>query len=351
MLGPFAAPAVVKAGQGPIGSDTRMKKFGFILVRNFTLSPLSMFIDTLRLAGDDGDRSRRGRFDWQIVGEKCLPIRSSSGVEVLPTRQVTAPEDYDNIVVVGGLLSGGQHLSSEKEAFLQLAARRGVPITALCTGSFVLAQYGLLDNYRACVSWFHVKEFREKYPHVRANADTLFLVDKDRATCAGGAGAADLASHFVSKLADDRAAEKAARILVLDRIRTDRDVQPNGDLFPTAVSRHIRRALLMMESNIQEKTSVSDIAKKLGISRRQLERLFSEEIQTSPVAAYLALRLRYAGTLLANTDLQISEIAYRCGFQNAGHFSRVYRQNVGIPPSNFRKTGTPPGTAMGTAGS
>ncbi|MBN9552045.1 MAG: GlxA family transcriptional regulator [Alphaproteobacteria bacterium] len=323
-----------------------MKKFGFVLVRDFTLSPLSMFIDTLRLAGDDGDRSRRGRFDWQIVGEKGLPIRSSSGVEVLPTKQIAAPEDYDNIVVVGGLLNGGQHLSAEKEAFLRLAARRGIPITALCTGSFVLAEYGLLDNYRACVSWFHVKEFREKFPHVRANADTLFLVDRDRATCAGGAGAADLASHFVSKLADDRAAEKAARILVLDRIRTDRDVQPSGELFPTAASRHIRRALLMMESSIQEKTSVSDIAKKLGISRRQLERLFSEEIQTSPVAAYLALRLRYAGTLLANTDLQIGEIAYRCGFQNAGHFSRVYRQNVGIAPSAFRKTGTPLTPAM-----
>jgi len=316
-----------------------MIKFGFVLVRNFTISPLSMFIDTLRLAGDDGDRSRRGTFDWQIIGEKGLPIRSSSGVEVLPTRQITAPEDYDNIVVVGGLLNGGQYLSTEKEAFLLLAARRGVPITALCTGSFVLAQHGLLDNYRACVSWFHVNEFREKFPHVRANADTLFLVDKDRATCAGGAGAADLASHFVSRLADDKAAEKAARILVLDRIRTDRDVQPNGELFPTAASRHTRRALLMMESSIQEKITVTDIAKKLGISRRQLERLFSEEIHTSPVAAYLALRLRYAKTLLTNSDLQIGEIAYRCGFQNAGHFSRVYRQNIGIPPSDFRKSG------------
>lgn len=150
-----------------------MNKFGFVLVRKFTLSPRSMFIDTLRLAGDGGDRSRRGRFDWQIIGEKGLAMRSSSGVEVLPTKQITAPEDYDNIVVVGGLLSGGQHLSAEKEAFLRLAARRGVPITALCTGSFVLAQYGLLDNYRACVSWFHVNEFREQFPDVRANADTL----------------------------------------------------------------------------------------------------------------------------------------------------------------------------------
>jgi transcriptional regulator GlxA family with amidase domain len=298
---------------------------------------MSLFIDTLRLAGDDGDRSRRGRFDWQIIGDRGLPVRSSCGVELLPTKQLTDPQDYDNIVVVGGLLNGTQYLSGEKEAFLRKAAQRGVPLTALCTGSFVLAHYGLLDNYRACVSWFHIKEFRNAFPHVRAHADTLFSIDGDRATCAGGAGAADLASYFVSKHVDDKAAEKASKILVLDRIRTGRDTQPNGELFPKAKSRHIRRALLLMESNLQEKVTVTDVASKLGVSRRQLERLFATEIETSPMAAYLALRLQYAKTLLGTSDLQIGEIAYRCGFPNAGHFSRVYRQHEGLAPSTLRR--------------
>ncbi|TPK54842.1 GlxA family transcriptional regulator [Mesorhizobium sp. B2-4-19] len=312
-------------------------RFGFLLARNFTLSPMSLFIDTLRLAGDDGDRSRRGRFDWQIIGERGLPIRSSSGVELLPTKQITDPQDYDNIVVVGGLLNGTQYLSEEKQDFLRRAAECDVPLTALCTGSFVLAHYGLLDNYRACVSWFHIKQFRDAFPDVRAHADTLFSIDGNRATCAGGAGAADLASYFVSKHVDNKAAEKASKILVLDRIRTGRDVQPNGELFPKAKSRHIRRALLLMESNLQEKITVTDVASKLGISRRQLERLFATEIETSPMAAYLALRLQYAKTLLGTSDLQIGEIAYRCGFPNAGHFSRVYRQHEGGTPTALRR--------------
>ncbi|MBZ9799081.1 MULTISPECIES: GlxA family transcriptional regulator [unclassified Mesorhizobium] len=298
---------------------------------------MSLFIDTLRLAGDDGDRSRRGRFDWQIIGERGLPIRSSSGVELLPTKQITDPQDYDNIVVVGGLLNGTQYLSEEKQDFLRRAAECDVPLTALCTGSFVLAHYGLLDNYRACVSWFHIKQFRDAFPDVRAHADTLFSIDGNRATCAGGAGAADLASYFVSKHVDNKAAEKASKILVLDRIRTGRDVQPNGELFPKAKSRHIRRALLLMESNLQEKITVTDVASKLGISRRQLERLFATEIETSPMAAYLALRLQYAKTLLGTSDLQIGEIAYRCGFPNAGHFSRVYRQHEGGTPTALRR--------------
>lgn len=312
------------------------RKFAFVLVRDFTLSPLSLFIDTLRLAGDDGDRSRRVEFDWQIVGERGLPIRASCGVDILPTKQVGDPEEYDNIVIVGGLLNANHSLSSEKEAFLLRAAARGVPLTALCTASFVLARYGLLDGYRTSVSWFHIKDFRASFPDVLAHADSLFSIDRNRATCAGGTGAADLAGHFVSKFIGNKAAEKAAKILILDRIRSGRDVQPVGDLFPEASSRSVKRALLLMESNIQEKVTVAEIASRLNFSRRQLERLFSSELGISPMAAYLALRVHYAKSLLEGSDMQVAEIAFRCGFSNPGHFSRVFREYNGVSPTNVR---------------
>ncbi|MEO9338343.1 GlxA family transcriptional regulator [Mesorhizobium sp. SB112] len=313
------------------------KKFAFLLVHDFTLSPLSLFIDTLRLAGDEGDRSRRVEFDWQIVGERGLPMRASCGVELLPTKKMGNPEDFDNIVVVGGLLDTNRGLSSEKEAFLLRAAEKKVPLTALCTGSFVLARYGLLDGYSAAVSWFHIKDFRASFPDVNAHADTLYSVDRGRSTCAGGTGAADLAGYFVSQFIGQKAAEKAAKILVLDRIRNTRDVQPVGDLYPEASSRAVKRALLLMESNLQEKVSVTEIASRLSCSRRQLERLFGVELGISPMAAYLALRVHYARSLLETSDLQIGEIAYRCGFSNAGHFSRVFRQHTGITPTNLRR--------------
>ncbi|WP_192356528.1 GlxA family transcriptional regulator [Mesorhizobium mediterraneum] len=312
------------------------KTFAFLLVRDFTLSPLSLFIDTLRLAGDEGDRSRRVEFDWQILGERGLPIRSSCGLELLPTKAIGDPEDFDNIVVVGGLLDPQQNLSQEKEAFLLRAAERGVHITALCTGSFVLARYGLLNGYEACVSWFHIKDFRQSFPDVRAQADSLYCVDRKRSTCAGGTGAADLAGYFVLKSIGPRPAEKAAKILVMDRIRNSYDVQPIGDLFPEASSRAVKRALLLMESSLQETTTVSEIAAKLNVSRRQLERLFAIELEVSPMAAYLAVRLQYAKSLLEATDLQIGEIGFRCGFGNAGHFSRVFRQHIGVTPTELR---------------
>lgn len=312
-------------------------RFGFILARNFTLSPLSLFIDSLRLAGDEGDLSRRRAFDWQILGDG-LPIRSSCGVELLPTARFGSPNDYDNIVIVGGLLSQQSPITANGERFLLRAAREGTPITALCTGSFVLARFGLLDGYTACVSWFHIGEFRSQFPHVKASADRLYEVDRDRATCSGGAGSADLAAHFVSAVLGDRAAEKASKILILDRVRTTRDAQPVNDMFSGATSISVRRALLLMESNLQGPLEINRIAQSVGRSRRQLERLFGLELDTSPKEAYVALRIARAADLLTASDIPISDVGYEVGFTNAGHFSRVFRQFVGMSPSGVRRS-------------
>ncbi|MER8568111.1 helix-turn-helix domain-containing protein [Mesorhizobium sp. M0924] len=123
---------------------------------------------------------------------------------------------------------------------------------------------------------------------------------------------------------------------MLDRIRSTLDVQPVGDLFPAASSRAVKRALLLMESNLQETLSVAEIAGRLHLSRRQLERLFGAELGIGPMAAYLALRVHQAKSLLEGSDLAIGDIAYRCGFPNAGHFSRVFRHQTGITPTHLR---------------
>ncbi|WP_246658474.1 GlxA family transcriptional regulator [Mesorhizobium sp. GR13] len=307
-----------------------------MLAREFTLSPLSLFIDTLRLAGDDGDRSRRVAFDWQIVGERGLPLRSSCGIEILPTCDVGNPESYDHIVVVGGLLKATHELSREKEEFLLAAARLKKPLVGLCTASFALARYGLLDNHSACVSWFHIRDFRASFPNVDARADSLYLIDRSRATCAGGTGAADLAGQLVKKYLNDVSAQKAANVLMLDRIRSVRDPQPISDMFPGATSSLVKRALLLMESNLHESLSIAEIASQLQISNRQLERRFALELGMGPADAYGAVRINFARKLLADESLQIAEVAFRSGFISASHFSRVFRQHTGVSPSELR---------------
>jgi len=310
-----------------------MKRFAFVLARDFTLSPLSLFVDTLRLAGDEGDRSRRAAFDWQIIGELGLPIRASSGIELMPTAPALRPEDYDNILVVGGLLGRKNSLPASAEWFVESAARKGVPVGALCTGSFVLAEMGLLDGHRASVSWFHIEDFRSRFPDVDASCDRLFIVDGNRATCSGGAGAADLAAHLVSEVIGEQSASKASRILLLDRVRDADAVQPNLELFPEAKTLSVRRALLVMESNLQEPLAIVDVARSVGVSTRQLDRDFAAQLGTSPARAYLKLRISLATRLLSSGKNPVGEVAFQAGFVNAGHFSRVFRKMTGLSPT------------------
>ncbi len=311
-------------------------RFAFVLAREFTLSPLAMFVDTLRLAGDEGDRSRRVLFDWQIVGERGLPVKSSSGFDLMPTAKLENPAAYDHIVVVGGLLNVSKDLGTEKERFVLDAANKGLPISALCTASFHLAKLGLLDGYNVCVSHFHLAQFREEFAGVPVDAVSLFTVDRDRATCAGGSGAADLASYYVRKLVGDGPVEKAARILQLDRIRGQEDPQPEDELFAHTANRDVRRALLLMRSLITEEVDVDMIAKRLRMTRRQLERLFNTHLNTGPKRALQQIRVSVARQMLRETRIPLTEIALRSGFSSAQQLSKVFREKEGTTPTKVR---------------
>jgi transcriptional regulator GlxA family with amidase domain len=314
---------------------TMPKSFAFILTHEFTLTPLSLFVDTLRLAGDEADRSRRIAFDWQIIGTRGLPVRSSCGIDVLPTAEPANLDSFDYIVVVGGLLHNAKALTDGQIHLLKQAAAAGKPIVGLCTASFVLAQHGFLDGHQACVSWLHLEEFQATHPGVDARADKLFLIDRGRITCAGGVGAADLAAALVAGALDEVAANKAADILLLDRVRTHRDLQPNKNLFGKVANRTVRQALLAMQNHCVEPLPVHEIATKANCSPRQLERLFLAHLSITPRHAYMAIRIERAKALIVKNQLSLAEIAYQTGFMNPSHFAKAFKKHAGMQPSRY----------------
>lgn len=175
-------------------ADPRPKlRVGFVLTTRFTLTAFAGFVDALRLGADEGDRSRPIQCEWTILGEPGAAIESSCGAQVVARARLEAPERFDYIVIVGGLLHGGQKVAPEIYAFLRAAARARVALVGLCTGSFVLARAGLLDDYVACVSWFHRDDFMREFPKLRFVSNRMFVVDRDRLTCAGGTSVVHLA--------------------------------------------------------------------------------------------------------------------------------------------------------------
>lgn len=320
----------------PSGAKLRV---GFLLMHNFTLTAFSSFVDVLRLAADEGDRSRPIACSWQVMSPHLRPARSSCGIEIRPTADLLDPANFDYIVVVGGLLAGMPALPSVLARYLEAAARAGIPLVGVCTGSFVLCRLGLMARRKCCVSWYHYHDFLEELPALVPVADRLFVIDGDRITCSGGAGVADLAAHLVAGHLGAAAAQKALNILLIDRPRAAESPQPAPQVADGGFSDdRVSRALLLMEQNLSEPLPVADIAERLGVSPRQLERLFAERLGETPQQSYLTLRLKHGRWMLTHTRFPAARIAADLGFADGSHFGRAFKAKFAMTPAAFRKT-------------
>lgn len=313
----------------------RTLRVGFVLCPDFTLVAFSAFLDTLRLAADEGDRSRPIFCKWDVLSPDMSPIRSSAGVEVKPTVLLTNPSDFDYIVVVGGLLDAPRCNKATLE-FLQRAAAQNMPLVGLCTGSFVLARLGLMNGTMTCVSWFHHEAFVSEFPRIPVTSEVLYVVEKDRLTCAGGTSVVHLAAHIIETFNGRAHASKALRILIEDAIAPGTAIQPTPPLSDRARDARIRRAMLLIERSVEHPISCEFIARQVRLSVRQLERLFKLELGMSPSAYAEKLRLNKAHELLRTGKEPLYQIALRCGYKNHSHFASRFRLTYGISPSEVR---------------
>ena len=311
---------------------------GFVLARHFTLTAFAAFVDTLRLAADEGDRSRPILCRWSVMSATGHAIMASSGISVAPDAGLVDPRQFHYIVVVGGLLHRGDQIDEATAAYLRRAAEAGTPLIGVCTGSFVLSRLGLLKGRKVCVSWYHRTDYIEEFGTAPV-ADRLYVIDGDRITCSGGAGVVDLAAALVERHVGAREARKSLSVLLHDGQRAADSAQPTPDIAPAAADPRVRRAVLAMEQAIAEPMRIDDLAAGSGVSARQLDRLFRAELGASPAEVYRAMRLDYGRWLIARSRHSISEIAALAGFADGAHFARAYRRRFGAAPASLRRAG------------
>ena len=325
---PWQAP-LPQQGDGP------RLRVAFVLAPRFTLTAYAGFVDALRLAADEGDRSRQRLIQWAVLGSD--PVVSSCGTPVLPTAPLTAAQAWDCVVVVGGLLHGRQRVSPQTVGFLREAAALGKRLVGLCTGSFILARAGLLDGHLACVSWFHRDEFAAEFPHLSLVSNRMFVVDRERLTCAGGTSVVHLAAYLIERALGRAAATKALRIMIEDQPLPATTLQPEAVLTERSTDTVVHKAMLMLEQQLHASMAITELCAALGIGRRQLERRFQQDVGLSPAGYRQRLRMERARWLLLNTDLDITAIGLECGFQDGAHFSRAVRKAYGTNPRALRQ--------------
>jgi transcriptional regulator GlxA family with amidase domain len=203
-------------------------RVGLVLLQHFTLTPFAGFVDVLRLAADEGDRSRQITCSWKVMTNDGRPVRSSSGIEFTQVEPLLDPRQFDYIAICGGVLHYGDQAGKQIIDYIRLADRERVPLIGICTGVFALLKSGLMENKRCCVSWFHHHDIVSEYPTISPVCDQLFVVDGNRITCAGGGGAIDLAAWLVARHIGNAVALKSLHILLIDRARPPEAAQPQS---------------------------------------------------------------------------------------------------------------------------
>jgi transcriptional regulator GlxA family with amidase domain len=328
--------------QGRAGAELNV---GILLWPRFPLLSLGGLCDALRHAADRSDQSRQLRCLWTTIGAHDTTVESSCGIAVPVQAAFPDVGQFDYIVVIGGLLSHLEKVDRRYWDYLGAAAQAGVPLVGICTGSFVLAHGGLMQDHVACVHSFHFDDYRNMFPELRVVTHADYLIDGDRITCAGGISVIELAARLVNLHCGPDRASKVIHQMTVSRQAGASFIERRRALGYLSVDdATVRHAALLMEENLEAPLNIAVIAKMIGTSVRQLERAFMAEMKVSPNEFYRGMRLRYARWMLLNTARKVTDIAYECGFADSAHFIRVFRQAYGVTPGKLRSSRTGPAT-------
>ena len=311
----------------------------FFLVPDFTLIAFSTAVEPLRLANR---MLGYEAYSWRLASADGRPVKASSGIEIAvqtsledERRKMSGPDRPSMVIVCSGI-NVEKYQNRSAFAWLREEYNRGVAIGGLCTGAHVLAAAGLLSNKRCAIHWENLPGFSEAFPKANVFAD-LFEVDQNVYTCAGGTAALDMMLKLVGDDFDETLVNRICEQVLTDRVRspTDRQRLPLRARLGVQNTK-VLSIIELMEINLSEPLSLIEIADNVGLSRRQIERLFQQEMGRSPARYYLEIRLDRARHLLIQSSLPVVEVAVACGFVSASHFSKCYRELYARSPQQER---------------
>ena len=310
-----------------------MTNYIFLLLENFSLLAFSSAIEPLRLANR---MSNEKKFIWKLVSVEEDEVTCSNGTKIKCHSNLDFITYRDDIIIICGGTNIKDNMTKKLLGWLRKEARKGLSIGGLCTASQLMAKAGLLDNKKCTIHWENRDSFLEDFPdHMLTSS--IYTVDGNRYTAAGGVASADLILHLIGKEFGADLANSVADQMIHTSIRTEKDNQRLS--IPTRIGvRHPKLAavLELMEESLEEPDSPSKLASKVGVSTRQLERLFRRYLNRSPKRYYMELRLQKARNLLLQTDMTVINVALACGFSSPSHFSKCYRNHFSNTPYRER---------------
>src|SRR2546422_11075760 len=319
------------------GEPLRVALFAYPDVQALDLSgPLEMFARATRLLRDEG-RTHPG-YSLAVIGTRAGPITASSGFRFLPDTTFGALRgSIDTLLVLGG--RGVEALLDDQAVlgWLRRSAGRVRRLGSVCTGTFLLAEAGLLDGRAVTTHWSRAAELARRYPRVRVEQDRIWVRDGNVYSSAGGSAGMDLALALIEEDLGAEVALAVARAMVMYLRRPGDQSQYSAPLrLQVAEPPSVRELVAWAAEHPAADLSVPALARRVGKSPRHLTRVFRKELGVAPAEAVEQLRLEAARRALQQSGAGLEEVAARCGFGSAEVLRRAFLRSLHITPSAYR---------------
>jgi transcriptional regulator GlxA family with amidase domain len=283
-------------------------------------------------------------FNWRTISFDGRPVRTMGGLK-LPADGPAEKLGRPDLIFVPAIRSADrremltlvEQIAARWGGILREHHRRGGYLAANCSGTFVLAEAGLLDGRAATTSWFLARDFRERYPRVRLLTDMLVTSDAKIFCSAAFSACLRLGLEIIGEFLGPRAVIPCARVMLID---VNRDMQTSFANLQEQVQHDddlVLRAQTFLLKNVARAPSVERLARRLNVTTRTLGRRFKKAIGETPVTFLQNARMERAKRLLEATNVGLDRIAYRVGYADASSFRRLFMRTVGVSPREYRR--------------
>lgn len=303
-------------------------RIGVALVDGMTLFEIGMPLESLGYDWGGG-----ALYDVVLCGDRH-GVRTHTGARLTPERPLSELRAVDTVLVPA--VPPGRPVAEPLVGELRRAAARGARIVSLCTGTFALAQAGLLSGRRATTHWRHAALLQRLYPDVRVDARAIYVEDDGVFTSAGSAAGLDLCLHLIRLDHGERAANVVARNLVVAAHRDGDQAQYVHAEPLEDPARWLDGLRGWLQDRLRDQVSLADLSAATGVSPRTLARWFERDTGTTPMRWVTGQRIAAAKVLLEGTDLPVERVGYEVGFASPATFRTSFVQEVGISPRRYR---------------
>lgn len=317
-----------------------MKHVSILALENSLGSSITIPLEMLSAANDIA-RARKQKHKMnqiEILGVEATALQLSGGLGIRCSHSIAEVATTDLIFVPGiwgnpqaALLRHPDMLRWLKHQYAQ-----GATICSITTGSYFLAEAGLLNGRPATTHWRFFDHFQKRYPAIKLQRKR-FITGTDRLYCTGSVNAArDLMLHFIELLYDKAITSEVSRHFTHELKRSYESLLLSQDPQRIHHDELIIKVQEWLQLNFHTPVEVIQVAAQFGISVRSLNRRFKQATNTTPLHYLQEIRIEQAKELLKQSNLVVSEVADQVGYHDVSHFCEIFKKNTAVTPNAYR---------------